>query len=91
MKNIIDLIHIKTKIERDLVATVVTETLGLTRETLMQGGEVYWPGLCKFAWKKTTKGKKPKTEPEEKSAKGYPEGKDFDDSLTIEEKEAKND
>ncbi len=87
MKNIIDLVHLKTKINRDTVASVVTETLGLTKEALMQGSEVYWPGLCKFTWKKTTKGRKPKTEPEEKSVKGHVEGKDFADEIALEKEE----
>lgn len=83
MKNVIDLVHLKTGIDRDIVARVVTATLDLTKETLKEGAEVYWPGLCKFTWKKTAKGKKPKVEPEDdsKEAKkdGYVDGKGFED------------
>lgn len=79
MKNIVDLIHVECGIDRTTVETVVTAVMTKTKETLLQGNEVYWPGLCQFSWKKTAKGKKPKVVPENKDENGHVDGKGFED------------
>ena len=88
MKNVVDMIHMKTGLDRDTVAQVVTEVMVTTKEALLEGNEVYWPGLCKFEWKKTARGRKPKVVPEEKpeKGKGQVSGKGFED-ITLEREE----
>jgi len=88
MKNVIDMVHMKTGIERDTVAQVITEVMITTKESLLEGNEVYWPGLCKFEWKKTAKGRKPKVVQEDKieKGKGQISAKGFED-ITLEKKE----
>lgn len=65
MKNIIDLVHLDTGVDRDTVEKVITHTLTLTKQSLLEGSKVYWPGLCTFEWKNTARAKKPKVVEEE--------------------------
>jgi len=58
MYNIIDLIQLKTNIDRETIEEVLTTAVDVTKESVKNGNDVYWVGLCRFTWKQKAKTKK---------------------------------
>jgi nucleoid DNA-binding protein len=58
MFNLIDLVQLKTKKKREDIEEILTAAIDSTKESVQEGNDVYWVGLCKFTWKQKAKTKK---------------------------------
>lgn len=58
MFNLIDIVQLKTKRKREDVEEILTAAIDATKESIQEGNDVYWVGLCRFTFKKKAKTKK---------------------------------